>query len=86
MAWLSPTQCLDRSLHLGPMCALPDTVLVRHILSADERHMNVLSAHSLLYRGLSHSLLSAQASPVDKNILMRKVLIPDDIKNLWWQK
>lgn len=71
----------DRSFHLCPMCALPGAVLVWHILSADERHMNVLSAHSLLYRNLSQSLLSTQASPVDKNILMTKVLTPDDTKD-----
>lgn len=41
---------------------------MRHILSADERHMNVFSAHSLFYWDLTHPLLSVQASPVDINI------------------
>lgn len=73
--------CLSRTL--------PDVVRMRFIFSADERHMNVLSAHSLFYWYLTHSLVSVQASPVDKNIyqndtdkntaLIKDTVMKDDI-------
>lgn len=50
---------------------LPDIVLVRCILSADECNMNVCSVQSLLHRDLTHSLLSFQASPVGRKTLIR---------------
>ena len=56
-----------RGYNSSARARLPDVVLMEHVLSADKRHMNVFSAHSLFYRDLTHSLLSVQASPVDKN-------------------
>jgi len=44
---------------------LPDAVLVQHVLRADERHLDVLSAQRLLLGEPTHALLRAQAPPVE---------------------
>ena len=50
------------SLDIGGV--VPDGVLVQGVLSADEGHLDVFSAQSLLQRDLLHRVLVLQRPPV----------------------